>query len=133
MTIMASASPGKPDGTGYEAAMLVTRDIVDVFWALDPNLARRKHFPAISWSASTSNCVPALHTYFDSNDVDIRTLRTSIFEILKSADNLAELIARDGKHIIYIIHNRADDALKQHTDVPISTLIYSKASLFYLD
>ncbi len=99
VTIMGSASPGHPDGTGYEAAMLVTRDIVDVFWSLDLNLARRKHFPAISWSASTSNCVPALHAYFDQNDLDIRTLRTSIIDILKSADDLAGVIARVGKHM----------------------------------
>jgi len=38
-----------------------------VFWALDKNLADKKHYPAINWSKSYTNYEKSIEELFDSN------------------------------------------------------------------
>jgi V-type H+-transporting ATPase subunit A len=90
LTVIAAASSGKPDGTGYESVMRVTRNLISALWWLDISLARKKHFPSIHFLLSYSN-------YMRSDDEEIVRQRKTLLSILRAEDNLSSEISRIGK------------------------------------
>jgi V-type H+-transporting ATPase subunit A len=50
VTILGSASPGIENGMS-EPVMAATLEIAQAYWHLDIQLARRKHFPSVSWTS----------------------------------------------------------------------------------
>ncbi|KKM89449.1 hypothetical protein LCGC14_1248570 [marine sediment metagenome] len=68
LTIVGSISP--PAGDFSEPVTATTKRVVQVFWALDSNLAYLKHYPAISWLNSYSNYPRSLKNWWSERDID---------------------------------------------------------------
>merc|ERR1711907_920098 len=56
VTVVGAVSP--PGGDFSDPVTAATLSIVQVFWGLDKNLAKRKHFPSVNW-----NKLHKLHAY----------------------------------------------------------------------
>jgi V/A-type H+-transporting ATPase subunit A len=67
--------------------------MVKVFWALDTNLAHRRHFPAINWLTSYSFYMNTLEKWFEDNvSADWKILRVKAMEILQKEAELQEIV-----------------------------------------
>jgi V-type H+-transporting ATPase subunit A len=64
VTIVGAVSP--PGGDFTDPVTMSTLNIVQVFWGLDKNLARKKHFPAINWNISFSKYERTLAAYYNN-------------------------------------------------------------------
>ncbi|HJJ42010.1 MAG TPA: V-type ATP synthase subunit A [Methanocorpusculum sp.] len=70
-----------------------TLRIVKVFWALDANLSRRRHFPAINWLQSYSLYMAHLNDYYDEHvSPEWNKLRSWAMEILQKEAELNEIV-----------------------------------------
>ena len=65
LTAVGAVSP--PGGDLSEPVSQATMRIVKVFWALDAQLAYKRHFPAINWLNSYSLYLDSLKPWFDEN------------------------------------------------------------------
>jgi len=91
ITVIGAVSP--PGADFSEPITQNTLRIVKVFWALDTNLAHRRHFPAINWLTSYSFYTNTLETWFDEHvAVDWKTLRVKAMEILQKEAELQEIV-----------------------------------------
>ena len=63
VTVVGAVSP--PGGDFSEPMTQNSMRVVGTFWALDYDLSRRRHFPAINWTRSFS--LYDLHNWFESN------------------------------------------------------------------
>ncbi|MBD3186543.1 V-type ATP synthase subunit A [Candidatus Bathyarchaeota archaeon] len=103
LTIIGSVSP--PSGEFSEPVTTTTNRFVQAFWALDPNLAYAKHYPAINWFDSYTGYVQDLCPWWEkmdfkwvSIDLDWIQLREAINGILSREHeykNLAKLIGEN--------------------------------------
>jgi V/A-type H+-transporting ATPase subunit A len=65
---------------------------VGAFWALDKDLAFRRHFPSINWLRSFSKYVSGLEEWWMRNSgEDMLSLRTEAMDILQRASGLEEV------------------------------------------
>lgn len=72
-----------PQGGDFSDAVAVnTLQIVQVFWALSKNLAKRKHFPSIDWTLSYSRCVEALLPWFNQTNKSYVVFRDMLRKLL---------------------------------------------------
>ncbi|MBQ7713335.1 MAG: V-type ATP synthase subunit A [Oscillospiraceae bacterium] len=96
LTAVGAVSP--PGGDLSEPVSQATMRIVKVFWALDAQLAYRRHFPAINWLNSYSLYLDALRPWFDENlgESFLRN-RTQAMAILQSEASLNEIVQLVGK------------------------------------
>jgi V-type H+-transporting ATPase subunit A len=124
VSIVGVVSP--PGGDFSDPVTLNTLNIVQVFWALDKNLAQRKHFPAVSWIDSFSKYRFALEPYFESIGFsDFPTLCQKCSDLLQTENSLAEMIQLVGrdtlserdKLVIQLAEWIKDDFLVQNTTV----------------
>ena len=93
LTIVGSISP--PAGDFSEPVTATTKRVVQVFWALDSNLAYLKHYPAINWVNSYSNYPSSLKEWWIERDIewseidiDWSECRKQINDILAQEDEL---------------------------------------------
>ncbi len=91
ITVIGAVSP--PGADFSEPITQNTLRMVKVFWALDTNLAHRRHFPAINWLTSYSFYLNTLEKWFD-NEVSIewKELRVKAMEILQKEAELQEIV-----------------------------------------
>ena len=89
--IVGAVSP--PGGDFSEPVTSNTLRIVKVFWALDANLARRRHFPAINWLMSYSLYIDDVTDWWNKNTgPDWRTLRDTAMNLLQKEAELQEIV-----------------------------------------
>ncbi|MDR7554629.1 MAG: V-type ATP synthase subunit A [Armatimonadota bacterium] len=62
VTVVSAISP--PGGDFSEPVTQASLRVAGALWALDVDLAHRRHFPAVSWVASYSQYVPGLEGWF---------------------------------------------------------------------
>jgi len=91
VTIVGAVSP--PGGDFTDPVTASTLNIVQVFWGLDKNLAKKKHFPSLNWNISFSKYERTLMKYYtDQNQrqfmVDVATFKT----ILQEEKRLLEIV-----------------------------------------
>jgi len=131
-SIVGAVSP--PGGDFADPVTTATLSIVQVFWALDVKLARRKHFPSVNWLQSYSKYTKALEPYYDALDSEFITVRTKIREILQAEDDLNEIVqlvgrdslAESDKVIMEVAKLLREDFLQQNGYTP-----YDKSCPFY--
>ncbi|MFW9827527.1 MAG: V-type ATP synthase subunit A [Candidatus Thorarchaeota archaeon] len=68
ISIIGTISP--PAGDFSEPVTATTKRLVQVFWALDSNLAYLKHYPAINWLNSYSNYPQFITQWWYERDID---------------------------------------------------------------
>lgn len=91
LSAIGAVSP--PGGDISEPVSQATLRIVKVFWALDAQLAYRRHFPAINWLNSYSLYVDRLGKWFDNNVAkDWTELRSETMKLLQEEAELNEIV-----------------------------------------
>lgn len=96
LTAVGAVSP--PGGDLSEPVSQATMRIVKVFWALDAQLAYRRHFPAINWLNSYSLYLDSLKDWFDENlGREFMQNRDRAMSILQEESSLSEIVQLVGK------------------------------------
>ena len=96
LTAVGAVSP--PGGDLSEPVSQGTMRIVKVFWALDAQLAYKRHFPAINWLNSYSLYLDSLKPWFDENlGKEFMAHRDEAMSILQQEASLNEIVQLVGK------------------------------------
>ena len=96
ISVIGAVSP--PGGDFSEPVTQNTLRIVKTFWALDSDLADRRHFPAINWNDSYSLYRDQLDPWFTENVADDWTdQRQWAIDTLDEDDELQEIVQLVGK------------------------------------
>ncbi|GBC70508.1 V-type ATP synthase alpha chain [Candidatus Calditenuaceae archaeon HR02] len=90
LTIVGAVSP--PGGDFTEPVTTHTLRFVRVFWALDPNLAYTRHYPAINWIMSYSAYVDTVAEWWSKIGGDWYDARAKLYSILRREEELLELV-----------------------------------------
>ncbi len=96
VSIIGAVSP--PGGDFSEPVSQNTLRVVSAFWALDTNLADRRHFPAINWLTSYSLYLDFVRPWYDENvDKEFQTLRGEMMALLEKEAELQEIVQLVGQ------------------------------------
>ncbi|MCD6411114.1 MAG: ATP synthase subunit A [Thermoplasmata archaeon] len=90
ISVIGAVSP--PGGDFSEPVAQNTLRIVKVFWALDSDLADRRHFPAIHWLRSYSLYLEEVKKAWESIGKDWLDLRNEAIAILQKEAELQEIV-----------------------------------------
>jgi V/A-type H+-transporting ATPase subunit A len=91
LTTVGAVSP--PGGDFSEPVTQASLRLAGTFWALDPELAHARHFPAISWTQSYSLYANALaHAYHESVGPDWAALRSQAIALLGRERQLLDIV-----------------------------------------
>jgi len=91
VTVMGAVSPPSSDFT--DPVVQITKNLVEVFWALDKDLAYIRHYPAINWNISYSEYVNAVSEWWANNiSVDWIEYRAKAMDLLRKDDELKRMI-----------------------------------------
>jgi V/A-type H+-transporting ATPase subunit A len=91
ISVTGAVSP--PGGDFSEPVTVNTLRIVKVFWALDKDLASRRHFPAINWLQSYSLYLDNLKEWFrDKVNPEWTYLRETAMTLLQREEELKEIV-----------------------------------------
>ncbi len=88
ITLMGAVSP--PGGDFSEPVTSITLRFVGTLWALDTNLAFRRHFPAINWLMSFSRYTDLLTDYWSKFDPEWLRFRDRALSLLEEASKIEE-------------------------------------------
>lgn len=96
VTIIGAVSP--PGGDFSDPVTTSTLGIVQVFWGLDKELAKRKHFPSVNWGISYTKYMRVLDPYLSATfDEAYTNIKNKCKDILATRDNLLEVVQLVGK------------------------------------
>jgi len=96
VSVIGAVSP--PGGDFSEPVTQNTLRIVKTFWALDADLAERRHFPAINWDESYSLYRDQLDPWFEENVAeDWAEVRQWAIDTLDEEGELQEIVQLVGK------------------------------------
>ncbi|MFP8957437.1 ATP synthase subunit A [Natrialbaceae archaeon A-CW3] len=96
VSVIGAVSP--PGGDFSEPVTQNTLRIVKTFWALDADLAERRHFPSINWNESYSLYRQQLDPWFRENVAeDYPEVRQWAVDVLDEEDELQEIVQLVGK------------------------------------
>jgi V/A-type H+-transporting ATPase subunit A len=95
VTVVAAVSP--PGGDFSEPVTQSSQRTAGVFWALDPGLAHRRHFPAVDWKKSYSLYIGAVDDWFrETVSADWTDLRQELMALLQREEELQEVVQMVG-------------------------------------
>jgi V/A-type H+-transporting ATPase subunit A len=96
ISVVGAVSP--PGGDFSEPVTQNTLRIVKTFWALDQDLAERRHFPAIDWNESYSLYRDQLDPWFEENVADDwPAIRQWVIDTLDEETELQEIVQLVGE------------------------------------
>jgi V/A-type H+-transporting ATPase subunit A len=91
ITVVGAVSP--PGGDFSEPITQNTLRVVGTFWALDTNLAYRRHFPSVNWIKSYSLYLDSIGDWYMTNvSPDWRELREKTMYLLQKEVELQEIV-----------------------------------------
>jgi V/A-type H+/Na+-transporting ATPase subunit A len=91
ITVVGAVSP--PGGDFSEPITQNTLRVVGTFWALDTNLAYRRHFPSVNWIKSYSLYLDSISEWYVKNIArDWRELREKAMYLLQKEVELQEIV-----------------------------------------
>jgi V/A-type H+-transporting ATPase subunit A len=97
-SVSAIGAVSPPGGDFSEPVTQNTLRIVKTFWALDADLAERRHFPAINWNESYSLYRNQLDPWFEDNvDDNWSEQRQWAIDVLDEETELQEIVQLVGK------------------------------------
>ncbi|HDJ21852.1 MAG TPA: V-type ATP synthase subunit A [Candidatus Bathyarchaeota archaeon] len=88
LTILGAVSP--PGGDYSEPVTTTTLRFIGTFWALDSQLAYRRHFPAINWLRSFTRYLDVSAKWWSQLDPEWETARSQALRILEEAAEIEE-------------------------------------------
>ena len=99
VTLIGAVSPAGGDFS--EPVTENTKRFVNVFIALDKDLAYARHYPAINWMNSYSQYNDALKNYYDINlDGDLPKLKNKFLDLLHQEAKLNEIVMLVGEDVL---------------------------------
>jgi V/A-type H+/Na+-transporting ATPase subunit A len=99
ITVIGAVSP--PGGDFSEPVTQNTLRIVKVFWALDAELANRRHFPAINWLTSYSLYAGQVKSWWhEKTGGDWGQMRDEMMRILQKESELQEIVQLIGADVL---------------------------------
>lgn len=99
VTLIGAVSPAGGDFS--EPVTENTKRFVNVFLALDKELAYSRHYPAINWMNSYSGYIPLLKNYYDMRlDGDLPDLRIKYLDLLHKEAKLNEIVILVGEDVL---------------------------------
>jgi len=128
VSVIGAVSP--PGGDFSEPVTQNTLRVVKVFWALDTELAYRRHFPAINWLTSYSLYAEEVEGWFrEKVTVEWGRLREKALDILQREDELKEIVRLVGPEalsptqrlLLTIARSLREDFLMQNALHPVDT------------
>jgi len=137
VTVVGAVSP--PGGDLSEPVSQSTLRVTKVFWALDANLSRRRHYPAINWLRSYSLYLNELRPWYAQNVaedfVDLRGKAMAILQQEAELQNIVQLIGPDAlpdkeRLVLAAAKMLREDLLQQNSFDPLDT--YSTLKKQYL-
>jgi V/A-type H+/Na+-transporting ATPase subunit A len=137
LTLVGAVSP--PGGDFSEPVSQNTLRVTRVFWALDANLASRRHFPSINWLTSYSLYADDMNEWYKNNiSSDWIRRRQEALEILQRESELQEIVQLIGydalpepeKGILDTARSIREDFLQQSAYDEVDT--YSSIKKQYL-
>ena len=91
ITVVGAVSP--PGGDFSEPITQNTLRVVGTFWALDTNLAYRRHFPSVNWIKSYSLYLDSIGEWYTKNVApDWREMREKAIYLLQKEVELQEIV-----------------------------------------
>ncbi len=97
-SVSAIGAVSPPGGDFSEPVTQNTLRIVKTFWALDADLAERRHFPSINWNESYSLYKDQLDPWFEENvEEDWAEKRQWAVDVLDEETELQEIVQLVGK------------------------------------
>jgi V/A-type H+-transporting ATPase subunit A len=90
LTIVGAVSP--PGGDFTEPVTTHTLRFVRVFWALDPNLAYTRHYPAVNWIMSYSAYIDTVRDWWGKVGDGWYEYRSKLYSILRREEELLEIV-----------------------------------------
>ncbi|MBI5886726.1 MAG: V-type ATP synthase subunit A [Deltaproteobacteria bacterium] len=91
ITVISAVSP--PGGDFSEPVTQASLRFAGALWALDPDLAYRRHFPAVNWQASFSLYYNELKDWFTKEvSPEMQGLRQRLLKLLQRENELKEII-----------------------------------------
>ena len=121
VSIIGAVSP--PGGDFSEPVSQNTLRVVSSFWALDTNLADRRHFPAINWLTSYSLYLDFVKNWYDKNiGKEFLAIRGEMMAILEKESELQEIVQLVGQDalpeadraLLEVSRMIREDYLQQH-------------------
>ncbi|NVL92326.1 MAG: V-type ATP synthase subunit A [Desulfobacterales bacterium] len=121
VSVIGAVSP--PGGDFSEPVAQNTLRVVSAFWALDTNLADRRHFPAINWLTSYSLYLDFVKPWYDKNiDTEFQILRGEMMALLEKEAELQEIVQLVGQDalpesdraLLEVARMVREDYLQQH-------------------
>lgn len=88
ITLLGAVSP--PGGDFSEPVTTHTLRFIGTFWALDSELAFRRHFPAINWLSSFTRYIDVASTWWSQYDLTWDQERAKALELLEDASEIEE-------------------------------------------
>ena len=99
VTIIGAVSPQGSDFS--EPVTQNTKRFTRCFWALDKSLAYARHYPAINWTASYSEYLGDLTSWYKTNvGDDFLDCRSQIAQILQEESKLMEIVKLIGSDVL---------------------------------
>jgi len=92
-SICAIGAVSPPGGDFSEPVTQHTKRFTRVFWALDPELADARHYPAINWMQSYSGYISELEGWWHTRvDKEWNSYREQAMKILQAEDELKNIV-----------------------------------------
>jgi V/A-type H+-transporting ATPase subunit A len=88
VTLLGAVSP--PGGDFSEPVTTHTLRYIGTFWALDTELAYRRHFPAINWLRSFTRYMEVASRWWSQFDPDWESIRAQALRLLEEASEIEE-------------------------------------------
>jgi V/A-type H+-transporting ATPase subunit A len=88
LTLLGAVSP--PGGDFSEPVTTHTLRYIGTFWALDTELAYRRHFPAINWLRSFTRYMDVASRWWSEFDPDWEATRAQALRLLEEASEIEE-------------------------------------------
>ncbi len=121
ISVIGAVSP--PGGDFSEPVTQNTLRIAQCFWALDANLANKRHYPAINWLTSYSLYKESLSEWYETSiSEEWNRLRKESEEILQTEAELQEVVQlvgldslpKEQQLLMFVARMLREDFLQQH-------------------
>lgn len=140
ITVIGAISP--PGGDFSEPVTQNTLRVNKTFWALDKNLASRRHFPAIHWLDSYSLYLDSVTPwYLDNSDAKWRDCRDEAMRLLQKEEQLQEIVQLVGpdalpdaeRLVLEVTKMLREDFLQQNAFHNVDAFCTTKKQFLMLD
>ncbi|HXI09931.1 MAG TPA: V-type ATP synthase subunit A [Thermodesulfobacteriota bacterium] len=129
ITIVSAVSP--PGGDFSEPVTQSSLRFAGALWALDPDLAYRRHFPAVNWQASFSLYYRQLKEWFEKEvSPELPELRARLFSLLQKQAELKEIIQIIGVEALQETDRLTLEAATLASDAFLKQSVFNEADAF---